>query len=214
VAIVVVALIAALCVSGCFGGGNEKTTSASPRQVAQLLLLKEGTQGKSGLSVLLAKHGPRDVFSPGDWVFPSGAAPNGQSGDEAARVAAVAGLEGQVGIKVKPSDLVPYAQWVVPGFDTRFYLALAPKGAVPQPNGTIAVDAGWFEPEKALAMSRQGDLPLGYPTIKQLQSLTGFSTPADAIDTAEKRGVTPVQLRIIGQGDKRRPVLPEDAPQG
>jgi hypothetical protein len=207
VPIAVAALAMALLIGGCFGGSDETstTTTQAPRSQAQLMVLRGGKT--PGLQVLLLRRGQKVYFSPGEWVFPG--APGSEEG--AASAAAVGVLADQAGIKA-PADLVPYAEWVVLGFDTRFYLALAPANSTPRPDGTEAVEAGWYVPKRALDLHRAGKLPMTYATIKQLESLVPFATATDALDSARGREVQPVQLRVIGQGDKRRPVLPEDAP--
>jgi hypothetical protein len=106
---------------------------------------------------------------------------------------------------------VPYAHWIAPGFDTIFYLARAPGDSRPRPGGSQTVDVGWFEPRRALEIHRAGKMPMGYPAIKQLESLIGFESAADALYTARHLEVVPIRLRLVGDGDKRRPVLPGDA---
>lgn len=211
----VAALTTALWAGGCGsdGGDAETTQGDGSYSVAQLVVLRGEGQAQRSLEVLLTRNSPNAFFSPNAWVLPSGAVESDKGGEEAARTAAVQALAQQGGIKVSDAELVPYAHWIVPGFDTIYYLALAPRHSMPRPDGTETVDADWFEPRRALAMRRAGDLPMDYLTIKQLESLIGFATTANALKTTSAGEVQPVHLEIVGEGDKERAVLPEDAPR-
>ena len=127
---------------------------------------------------------------PGVWVFPGGAVdPADGDGEAAHRAAAVRELAEEAGIRVDADDLVAYSRWITPRvvpvrFDTRFYLALAPAHSPPKPDGSETVDAGWFEPQKALDLHHADQLPLVFPTIKQLESLAGFASAEEALETA------------------------------
>jgi ADP-ribose pyrophosphatase YjhB (NUDIX family) len=213
VAIATMAVSSALLAAGCgFGGGDDKTSASPSHSVAQVLLLRGGNS--SDLQVLLLRHSQKVFFNPGAWVFPTGAVNSADNGEEAARATVVRVLADQAGIEVPASDLVPYAEWVLLGFDTHFYLALAPADAKPTPDGTQTIAARWLSPRRALAWHRAGKLPIAYGAVKQLESLRGFASASDAIDAARSMEVTPVQLRVVGQGKKAHAVLPEDAPQG
>jgi 8-oxo-dGTP pyrophosphatase MutT (NUDIX family) len=155
---------------------------------------------------------------PGVWVFPGGAVdPADGDGEAAHRAAAVRELAEEAGIRVGADDLVAYSRWITPRvvpvrFDTRFYLALAPAHSPPQPDGSETVDAGWFEPQKALDLHQADQLPLVFPTIKQLESLVGFASVEEALETAGRREVKPVEPEVVGEGDERRIVLPDELP--
>lgn len=215
VPIAIATLTAVLISSGCGSSGSSGTTTvANPGfTVAQSLVLRGGTHAQSGLEVLLAKTAPGSDLSPNTWVLPSGASRTGPGGLDAARAVGVKKL-GQMGVKVQSSDLVPYAHWIVPGFDTYFDLTLAPADASPHPSRPDSVDVGWFEPQRALSLHNAGDLPISYVTIKQLESLTRFSSAQDAIDASRGREVKAVPLTVVGTGAAAHAVLPEDAPKG
>ena len=138
-------------------------------------------------------------------------------GEEAHRAAAVRELGEEAGIEVPADELVAYSRWITPKvvpirFDTRFYLALAPAHSPPRPDGSETVDAGWFEPQAALDCHHAGELPLVFPTIKHLESLLGYPNAAEALDAARRREIKPVEPEVVGEGDERRIVLPDDLP--
>jgi len=198
---------------------DEGKAPAMPRPAATVILLRRGGKhAERGLEVLLVQRNPEARFMPGVWVFPGGAVDSADGDGEAAhRTAAVRELAEEAGIELAADELVAYSRWITPRvvpvrFDTRFYLALAPAHSPPRPDGSETVDAGWFGPQRALDMHRAGELPLVFPTIKHLESLVGFANAAEALEAARRREVRPVEPRVVGEGEERRIVLPEELP--
>jgi 8-oxo-dGTP pyrophosphatase MutT (NUDIX family) len=183
-----------------------------------ILLRRGGKHAERGVQVLLVQRNPEARFMPGVWVFPGGAVdPEDGEGEAAHRAAAVRELEEEAGIELPAEDLVAYSRWITPKvvpirFDTRFYLGLAPAHSPPEPDGSETVDAGWFEPRKALDSHHAGELALVFPTIKHLESLVGFADAEEALDAARRREVKPVEPEVVGEGDAQRIVLPDDLP--
>jgi 8-oxo-dGTP pyrophosphatase MutT (NUDIX family) len=182
------------------------------------MLRRGGKHAERGLQVLLVRRNPEARFMPGVWVFPGGAvdASDGD-GEEAHRAAAVRELAEEAGIALDVDELVAYSRWITPRvvpirFDTRFYLALAPAHSPPRPDGSETIDAGWLRPQEALDRHHAGELPLVFPTIKHLESLVGYASAAEALEAARRREVKPVEPRIVGEGDSRRIVLPDELP--
>jgi 8-oxo-dGTP pyrophosphatase MutT (NUDIX family) len=192
---------------------------AVPRPAATVILLRRGGKhAERGLEILLVRRNPEARFMPGVWVFPGGAVDPGDGDGEAAhRAAAVRELAEEASITIDPRELVAYSRWITPKvvpirFDTRFYLALAPAHSPPAPDGSETVDAGWFGPQDALDRHHADELPLVFPTIKHLESLTGFANAAEALEVARRREVKTVEPEVVGEGEKRRIVLPEELP--
>jgi 8-oxo-dGTP pyrophosphatase MutT (NUDIX family) len=183
-----------------------------------ILLRRGGKHVERGLQVLLVRRNPEARFMPGVWVFPGGAVdPADGDGEAAHRAAAVRELAEEAAIELAAEELVAYSRWITPKvvpirFDTRFYLALAPAHSPPRPDGAETVDAGWFEPRAALDAHHAGKLPLVFPTIKHLESLVGFANAAEALETARRREVKPVEPEVVGEGAERRIVLPDELP--
>src|SRR3954469_9347786 len=157
---------------------------SEPRPAASVVLLRRGGKHSDrALEVLLLKRTERARFMPNVWVFPGGAVDHADGEDEARfKACAVRELEEEAGIALPADDeLVLFSRWITPEvvsrrFDAWFFLALAPAHTPPKPDGTETVDAGWFEPAKALEAQRAGDLVLAFPTIAQLKSLLPFET--------------------------------------
>jgi 8-oxo-dGTP pyrophosphatase MutT (NUDIX family) len=192
---------------------------ATPRPAATVILLRRGGKhAERGIEVLLVQRNPEARFMPGVWVFPGGAVdPADGEGEAAHRAAAVRELAEEAGIEVPADELIAYSRWITPKvvpirFDTRFYLALAPPHSPPEPDGSETVDAGWFEPQAALNSHHSGELSLVFPTIKHLESLVGFANATEALDAARRRDVKAVEPEVVGEGEGRRIVLPDELP--
>ena len=174
--------------------------SVEPRQAASLILLRDSA---AGAEVLLVQRNPAQRFMGGAWVFPGGAFHPAEDADHAAT--AVREMEEEAGIAL-PSDteLVPYSRWITPGgervtirFDTWFYAAQAPEGAVARPDGGECVDARWLTPAGALALHADDQLALVFPTIKHLQQLAETSSVAETLAAARSRKVEPVLPKVV-----------------
>ena len=185
-----------------------------PRSAATVILLRGGA---AALEVLLVRRNPQARFMGGAWVFPGGAVDRTEgAGDNARRAAAVRELREEAGIEIaEPEQLVPFARWVTPArvktrFDTWFYLATAPAGSEPRIDRVEVVDARWYAPRDALAAGRLGELFLAFPTVKQLEQLSGFASARALIAHAlgHEREIRPIEPRVIGAGESVRIVLP------
>jgi 8-oxo-dGTP pyrophosphatase MutT (NUDIX family) len=192
---------------------------AVPRPAATVILLRRGGKhAERGLQVLLVQRNPEARFMPAVWVFPGGAVDASEGeGEPAHRAAAVRELAEEAGIELEPGELIAYSRWITPRvvpirFDTRFYLALAPAHLPPKPDGAETVDAGWFRPQDALQRHHAGELPLVFPTIKHLESLVGYAHAAEALEAARRREVKPIEPQVVGEGEERRIVLPDELP--
>jgi 8-oxo-dGTP pyrophosphatase MutT (NUDIX family) len=186
--------------------------ATTPRPAATVILLRGGDQR---LEVLLVRRNPAARFMGGAWVFPGGAIDRAEGEGEAAqRAAAVREVAEEAGIALAdPVALVRFSRWITPPevkirFDTHFFLAPAPAGADPRPDGQETVDARWFSPAAALEAYRGGEISLVFPTIKHLEQLACFDSAAAALEYARHRDVRPVQPRVLGTGETARVVLP------
>jgi 8-oxo-dGTP pyrophosphatase MutT (NUDIX family) len=143
-------------------------------------------------------------------VFPGGAV----DGGEDHRVAGVREVREEAGVELAdPSALVHFARWITPAqvtirFDTLFFLAAAPKGAEPRPDGGECVDLGWFAPRDALGAYGRGEIALVFPTIKTLEQLAGFRSADELLVWADGREVEPIEPQVLLEGEVARVVLP------
>ena len=183
-----------------------------PRQAATVILLRGGAER---LEVLLVKRNPAQRFMGGAWVFPGGAVDTDDGeGTAAHRAAGVREVAEEAGIELPdPDALVRFSRWITPAlvkirFDTHFFLVAAPEDARPQPDGSETVDLGWFTPQGALDAHARDEILLVFPTIKTLESLTGFGSADELLEWARGRKVEPVEPRVVHEGETARLVLP------
>ena len=174
-----------------------------PRQAATVILLRGGAEQ---LEVLLVRRNPAARFMGGAWVFPGGAV----DAAEDHRAAALREVREEAGLTLS-EPLVPFSRWITPPelpirFDTLFFLAALPPGAVAHADGTEMVAEAWYAPAAALAAG----ISLMFPTIKQLEQLAGFPSAAALLAWAEGREVAPVTPRVVGTGEAARIVLPHE----
>ena len=186
------------------------------RQAASLILLRDGPEG---LEVLLVRRSPGQRFMGGVWVFPGGAV-DVEAGEEHARTARRELLEEAFVTLPEDTVPVPFSRWITPAevkirFDTWFFVAEAPGGIEPAPDGAETVDVRWVTPAGALDAFARGELTLVFPTIRHLEHLSGFGSVAEVLDSARARKVRPVQPRILVEGGMpRRIVLPGEPGYG
>ncbi len=197
------------------GPGEELRTDGAPtppRQAATVILLRGGAER---LEVLLVKRNPAQRFMGGAWVFPGGAvdAHEGE-GDLSHRIAGVREVAEEAGVELAdPGALVRFSRWITPAvvkirFDTHFFLAAAPEGAQPRPDGAETVDLGWYSPQGALDAYGRDELMLVFPTIKTLEQLAAFGSADELLAWAGGRKVQPVEPQVVGEGETARIVLP------
>jgi 8-oxo-dGTP pyrophosphatase MutT (NUDIX family) len=179
--------------------GEELNTGGvvEAREAATLILLRDSPDGPE---VLLVKRNPEQRFMGGAWVFPGGAVAEGEGGPAAA---ALRELEEEAGIAMSDVEaLAPFSRWITPEevtvrFDTHFFLAAAPEGVEARADGHECVEARWIRPADALEAGRSDQMMLVFPTVKNLEQLTGFESVADALDSVRGRDVRPVQPKVV-----------------
>jgi 8-oxo-dGTP pyrophosphatase MutT (NUDIX family) len=186
---------------------------APPREAATVILLREPPGG--GVELLMIARNPRGRVMGGVWAFPGGALERGDGdGERGLRAAAVRELAEEVAIAgVDAGDLVPFSRWIAPvslpfRFDTHFFLARAPAGAIAVADGIECVDARWIRADAALAAGRAGELPLMFPTRKQLERIGDHATIESLFTHAAATPVEPVRPRLRRPGDPGDPLLP------
>jgi 8-oxo-dGTP pyrophosphatase MutT (NUDIX family) len=179
-----------------------------PRPAATLVLLRDSPQGPE---VLLVQRNPAQRFMGGAWVFPGGAL---HADDANLAAAAVRELREEAGIELPAgAPVLEWTRWITPDevkirFDTWFFVAEAPAGAEPTPDGAECLDARWLRPAAALEALADGRLMLVFPTIKHLEALTHFDSVAAALENARRGEVVPVQPRVVVHDGSPHVVMP------
>jgi 8-oxo-dGTP pyrophosphatase MutT (NUDIX family) len=182
--------------------------ATEPRQSASLILLRDAADRPE---VLLVQRNPEQRFMGGAWVFPGGAL-NADDADEADT--ARRELAEEAGIELgADAELVRFSRWITPAevkvrFDTHFFVARAPEGAVVEVDGGECVDSTWVTPAGALTKGQANELMLVFPTIKHLEQLADLGSVDEAMESARSRKVQPVQPRVVAEGGVARVLLP------
>ena len=119
------------------------------------------------------------------------------------------------GLALATDRLVYFAHWITPEvqplrFDTRFFAAPAPAGQDAIADAHEVTEVRWLAPPEALEANRRGELPLRFPTIKNLGLLAGAASSDEALRRLEGREVPTIQPRVIVEGGIRRVLLPDD----
>jgi 8-oxo-dGTP pyrophosphatase MutT (NUDIX family) len=89
-----------------------------------------------------------------------------------------------------PLDRLGYfAHWITPDFepkryDTRFFLAIAPKSQRPLHDERETTDSTWIRPKDAIEANQRGEFLLAPPTLLTLQQLAEFDSVREAFDWA------------------------------
>jgi len=145
---------------------------------------------------------------------PDGAATSVRAGLHAGD--ALSGLvAGHVGA-LRLDMLVPFARWLPRGvphriFDTRFYLARAPRGAEPLVDGSENVRAFWATARDVLAAADAGEAMLIFPTRRNLERLATFACYADAVADAAAHPVRTITPWTETRDDADYLCIPDDA---
>jgi 8-oxo-dGTP pyrophosphatase MutT (NUDIX family) len=186
---------------------REDGAPTPPRASASVIVVRDGA---GGLELLLVRRTLAARYMGGFWVFPGGAVDAGEDH----RAAAVRELAEEAAVTgVEPDALGPYSRWITPEriairFDTHFFVARAPAGAVARADGAECIDARWVTPGAAVEACGREELELAFPTLSHLQELAAFGTVEALLAHARGRVIVAVRPRVVGDGDARRLVLP------
>ena len=66
----------------------------------------------------------------------------------------------------------------------------------------------WTSPADALARMKKGEMPMVFPTIKNLEALISASSSSEAIEARRGAVIEPVQPRMVVENGRKKIVLP------
>ena len=194
----------------------------TPRPAAAIILLRRGGRHReAGLEVLLARRTDEARFMPGVWVFPGGAVDGAElEGDDeelAHRECAARELAEEAGVELAAdADLVPFSRWITPEavpvrFDTRFYLALAPPHASPQPDAREITEVAWFDALRgARRATRATSSSSSSRRSRTSRRCARYATAEELLAAAREQGVRKILPKVLGTREDFRVVLPGD----
>jgi 8-oxo-dGTP pyrophosphatase MutT (NUDIX family) len=120
-------------------------------------------------------------------------------------------------LQLKVGDIHYFAHWITPRgaprrFDTRFFVAPAPPGQIAAHDAGETIAEIWITPDDALARHRAGTIEIIFPTIRNLQAISRFSSSGELLDAAARASdrVPTIEPRVIADGNGMRIVLPGD----
>jgi 8-oxo-dGTP pyrophosphatase MutT (NUDIX family) len=178
------------------------TADALP--AASVLLLRDDP-----FEVLMIQRHEKSSFVPNAWVFPGGAVDpeDGEPGTlEAARTAGIREVFEETAIRIE-SELVPTSRWITPAglpkrYDTWFFLASVPRDLPVTLQEDEAVDYVWIAPKDALA--RRRELPMVFPTIKNLEAIANATSVAELIESRRGADIPAIEPILVNN----KPVVP------
>lgn len=112
-----------------------------------------------------------------------------------------------------------FSHWITPvnlprRFDTWFFAARMPDRQQSLHDAVETTAGAWVRPGDALRRSRDGDFPLVFATVKQLERLARHSTVANVFAGVTLHDLEPVTPKMITDGAETRFLLPGDPGYG
>jgi 8-oxo-dGTP pyrophosphatase MutT (NUDIX family) len=110
-----------------------------------------------------------------------------------------------------PDVLIPYSHWITPQsaakrFDTRFFLAILPRGQKAVSDCAELTEILWASPPSALQMHFSRKISLMPPTLKTITELAKFRSIEELFAVARKCSIYPILPQEFDKGVK----LPHD----
>jgi 8-oxo-dGTP pyrophosphatase MutT (NUDIX family) len=108
------------------------------------------------------------------------------------------------------------AHWITPvgpprRFDTRFFVALAPKGQVATHDAGETVADQWVRPKDALDARGRGELEMIFPTVRNLEAIADFTTSTEVLEYARSLTDIPcIEPRIVNSNGVVSILMPGD----
>lgn len=109
-----------------------------------------------------------------------------------------------------------FSHWITPEpapkrYDTRFFVTALPPGQVPIHDDHETTDTVWVRPVEALERARAGEFDIIFPTIKNLEAISRFSTSVELLAAAAAVERVPAVLpRVVVDDRGFRILLPGD----
>ncbi|MBB4841129.1 8-oxo-dGTP pyrophosphatase MutT (NUDIX family) [Sphingomonas kyeonggiensis] len=121
----------------------------------------------------------------------------------------------EAGAALDLDALVPFSRWLPAGvhhkvFDTRFYLARAPKGAEPLVDGNENVRVFWASARAVLDAADRGEAHIIFPTRRNLDRLAQYASFDAAVADARAHPIRTVTPWIEERDGERRLCIPDD----
>ena len=98
--------------------------------------------------------------------------------------------------------LVWTSRWITPAgvpkrFDTYFFLAGVGRDVEASAEDREAVDVVWIHPEEALARHAAREMQMVFPTLRNLEALTGFDTAEALMESRKGLTIEPIEPVLV-----------------
>lgn len=119
-------------------------------------------------------------------------------------------------LRLDLTSLEYYSHWVTPigpprRFDTRFFVAHAPKHQIAAHDAGETVADVWINPADALERVRRRELEMIFPTIKNLEGIAHLATADDVLLHARGLSAIPrIEPRIVNRDGASVILMPDD----
>ena len=102
------------------------------------------------------------------------------------------------------SQLVWTSRWITPAgipkrFDTYFFLAVVSRDAVATAEQNEIVEVTWIHPSDALAKHKARDMQMVFPTLRNLEAITGFASAAGLLDGRRGAVIEAVEPVLVNE---------------
>jgi 8-oxo-dGTP pyrophosphatase MutT (NUDIX family) len=100
------------------------------------------------------------------------------------------------------TQLVWTSRWITPAgipkrFDTYFFLAIVSRDAVATAEQNEVVDVTWLHPAAALQKHAEREMQMVFPTLRNLEALTGFPNAAQLLDSRRDAIIEAVEPVLV-----------------
>lgn len=109
--------------------------------------------------------------------------------------------------------LVLTSRWVTPQgmpkrYDTFFFLAVVETETSATADAVEATDVLWITPDDALQRQKRRELPLLFPTIRNLDALRGFASSADLVEARREATIEIVRPVLLIEDGRKKIIIP------
>ena len=120
----------------------------------------------------------------------------------------------ELGAHLDDTAMEYVGHWITPiaeprRYDARFFAAAVPPESEPAIHTAEMLCAIWITPAAALERTREGSLPMVFPTIKTLEAIVDFDTTSAILGHYRGRSIPSVLPRLIRTPDGITIRLPE-----
>lgn len=107
------------------------------------------------------------------------------------------------------SQLVWTSRWITPAgipkrFDTYFFLAVVSREAVATAEQNEIVEVTWIHPQEALRKHAAREMQMVFPTLRNLEAITGFASAAELLESRRGAIVEAIEPVLVNG----KPTLP------